>query len=146
MFREVDDDPRSEAPRMETAARRGPRLRGPRGLASGYDEELADRIRELLSDLRVRVCVDRRCSADSRSSSAATWPSPQVAGGVLVSVDRSDTETLLQKPHTRPMVMCGREMSGWLRVDPDGLRTKRQFAPWVKRGVDDSRSLPPKSR
>ena len=65
-------------------------------------------------------------------------------GGVLLSVDRSDTEALLQKPHTRPMVMRGREMAGWLRVDPDGVRTKRQLAPWVKRGVARTRSLPPK--
>ena len=44
------------------------------------------------------------------------------------------------------MVIRGREMAGWLRVDPDGVRTKRQLAPWVKRGVDHARSLPPKSR
>jgi hypothetical protein len=65
-------------------------------------------------------------------------------GGVLLSVDRGDTETLLGKPHTRPMVMRGREMAGWLRVDPDGLRTKRQLIAWVRRGVTDARSLPPK--
>jgi hypothetical protein len=65
-------------------------------------------------------------------------------GGVLLNVDRSDTEALLRRAHTRPMVMRGREMAGWLRVDPDGVRTKRQLAPWVKRGVDHVRSLPPK--
>ena len=65
-------------------------------------------------------------------------------GGVLVNVDRGDTDALLEKPHTRPMVMRGREMVGWLRVDPDGLRTKRQLIPWVKRGVEHARTLPPK--
>jgi hypothetical protein len=40
--------------------------------------------------------------------------------------------------------MRGREMAGWLRVDPDGLRTKRQLIAWVRRGVTDARSLPPK--
>ena len=64
-------------------------------------------------------------------------------GGVLLSVDRADTDVLLGKPHTRPMVMRGREMAGWLRVDPDGVRTKRQLTPWVRRGVDHARSLPP---
>ena len=52
-------------------------------------------------------------------------------GGVLLSVDRSETKALLDKPHTRPMVMRGRELEGWLRVDPDGLRTKRQLTTWV---------------
>jgi hypothetical protein len=42
------------------------------------------------------------------------------------------------------MVMRGRELAGWLRVDPDGVRTKRQLAQWVKRGVNHVRGLPPK--
>jgi hypothetical protein len=42
------------------------------------------------------------------------------------------------------MVMRGRELAGWLRVDPDGVRTKRQLTQWVKRGMDHVRTLPPK--
>ena len=41
--------------------------------------------------------------------------------------------------------MRGRELRGWLRIDADGLRTKRQLEPWVGRGVTYARSLPPKS-
>jgi hypothetical protein len=40
--------------------------------------------------------------------------------------------------------MRGREMDGWLRVDVEGLRTKRQLETWVARGVKYARSLPPK--
>jgi len=40
--------------------------------------------------------------------------------------------------------MRGREMSGWLRVEAEGVRTKRQLRPWVTRGVAYARSLPPK--
>jgi hypothetical protein len=61
---------------------------------------------------------------------------------VLLSV--GDADALLDKPHTRPMVMRGRVMTGWLRVAPEGVRTKRQLTPWVRRGVDHVRSLPPK--
>ena len=57
-------------------------------------------------------------------------------GGVLLSVDRGETDVLLGRPHTRPMVMRGREIAGWLRVDPGGVRTHRQLTVWVKRGVD----------
>jgi hypothetical protein len=46
--------------------------------------------------------------------------------------------------HARPFEMRGRAMRGWLRVDPEGVRTKRQLAPWVKRGVAYARSLPAK--
>lgn len=40
--------------------------------------------------------------------------------------------------------MAGRETRGWLRVDAAGLRTKRQLAGWVARGVGYAESLPPK--
>jgi hypothetical protein len=37
-------------------------------------------------------------------------------------------------------------MDGWLRVDPEGIRTKAQLERWVRRGVSYARSLPPKSK
>jgi hypothetical protein len=42
------------------------------------------------------------------------------------------------------MVMRGREMDGWLRVADEGIRTKRDLEPWVRRGVAYARSLPAK--
>ena len=42
------------------------------------------------------------------------------------------------------MVMRGREMKGWMFVDADGVKTKRQLAVWVRRGVEHARSLPAK--
>ena len=113
--------------------------------AEGYDEQLADRIRQLLSDLGVDGVREQKMFGgiaflvDGHMAVAASRE-----GGVLLSVDRGDTNALLKRPHTRPMVMRGREMAGWLRVDPDGVRTKRQLAPWVRRGVDYARALPPK--
>jgi hypothetical protein len=42
------------------------------------------------------------------------------------------------------MVMAGRETRGWIRVDADGVRTKRQLQSWVTLGVGYARSLPAK--
>jgi hypothetical protein len=42
------------------------------------------------------------------------------------------------------MEMGGRSMDGWLRVAPEGVRTKRQLQPWVKRSLAFVRTLPPK--
>jgi hypothetical protein len=119
---------------------------GPASPAPGrYDEDLADRIREVLSDLGVhRVREQRMFGGLAFIVGGHMVVAASREGGVLLNVDRSDTEALLRRAHTRPMVMRGREMAGWLRVDPDGVRTKRQLAPWVKRGVDHVRSLPPK--
>ena len=63
----------------------------------------------------------------------------------MVRVDPAQTDALLSKPHAGPFEMRGRAMQGWLRVDAEGVRTKRQLEPWVKRGVAYARSLPPKT-
>jgi hypothetical protein len=41
--------------------------------------------------------------------------------------------------------MRGREMDGWLRVDPEGVATKRQLERWVRHGITYARSLPAKA-
>jgi TfoX/Sxy family transcriptional regulator of competence genes len=66
-------------------------------------------------------------------------------GGLLVRVDPAEGEALLTRPHVAPMEMRGRSMSGWIRVAPDGLKTKRQLATWVDRGLAYAQSLPRKS-
>jgi hypothetical protein len=65
-------------------------------------------------------------------------------GGVLVRVDPTQSDTLVATTNARPMEMRGRSMQGWLRVDPEDLRTKRQLAKWVELGTAYARSLPAK--
>jgi hypothetical protein len=65
-------------------------------------------------------------------------------GGIMLRCDPADTDRLLQSKGTRPTVMKGRELDGWLRVDPDGLRTTRQLSRWVGIGVAYAGSLPAK--
>lgn len=65
-------------------------------------------------------------------------------GGLLLRVAPSETDALLRKPHAHPLEMRGRVMQGWLRVEAEGLRTKRQLEQWVARGIACARSLPAK--
>jgi TfoX/Sxy family transcriptional regulator of competence genes len=108
-----------------------------------YDEDLANRIRELIA--RDPDVTEKRMFGGlafligGRMAVAASRE-----GGIMVRIDPDQTDTLLAKPHTRPFEMRGRELDGWLRVDPEGLKTKRQLEPWVKRGVAHARSRPPK--
>ena len=114
-------------------------------MAAAFDEDLADRIREVLAHLGVDGVHEQKMFGGLAflvGGHMAVGASRE--GGVLLSVDGRDTDALLQKQHTRPMVMRGRELSGWVRVDPEGVRTNRQLTPWVKRGVDHARSLPRK--
>jgi hypothetical protein len=62
-----------------------------------------------------------------------------------VRCDPDKSDALVAKTQAYPMEMRGREMKGWLRVDADAVRTKRQLARWVEMGLAQARSLPSKS-
>jgi TfoX/Sxy family transcriptional regulator of competence genes len=108
-----------------------------------YDEDLANRIRELVSH-EDGVREQRMFGGLAFLINGNMSVSASGQGGLLLRVDPADTDALARKPHARPFVMRGREMQGWLRVDPEGVRTKRQLEPWVARGVAYARSLAPK--
>jgi TfoX/Sxy family transcriptional regulator of competence genes len=108
-----------------------------------YDEDLANRIRELLGPERgveeKRMFGGLAFLINGNMSVAASGQ-----GGLLVRVPPEDTDRLLQRAHVNPMVMAGREARGWLRVDAEGVQTKRQLQGWVTHGVGYARGLPPK--
>jgi TfoX/Sxy family transcriptional regulator of competence genes len=112
-------------------------------LGMAYDEDLANRIRELVA-AESGVTEQRMFGglAFLLGGNMAVAASGQ--GGLMVRVDPGETDALVGKPHAAPFEMRGRGMRGWLRVDTEGVRTKRQLEPWVKRGVAYARSLPPK--
>ena len=108
-----------------------------------YDEELADRIRELVggeADLTEKKMFGGL--AFLVGGNMAVGASGQ--GGILVRVDPAESGALVATTSARLMEMGGRRMRGWLRVDPEDVRTKRQLARWVERGTTYARSLPAK--
>ena len=110
-----------------------------------YDEELADRIRELLVD-EANVNEQRMFGGLAFLVRGNMAVAASGQGGVLVRVDPADSDRLIASSPARPMEMRGRPMRGWLRVDANHVRTKRQLASWVKRGTTYARSLPAKQR
>jgi hypothetical protein len=110
-----------------------------------YDEELANRIRELVAE-ETDVTEQRMFGGLAFLVGGNMAVAASGQGGLMVRVEPEETNALLAKPHARPFEMRGREMQGWLRVDPEGVRTKRQLTPWVKRGFAYARSLPAKRR
>jgi TfoX/Sxy family transcriptional regulator of competence genes len=109
-----------------------------------YDEDLANRIRELVAG-EPGVTEKKMFGGLAFLIGGNMAVAASGQGGLLVRVDPDDTEALLAKPHAQPFEMRGREMKGWLRVDAEGVRNRRQLAPWVTRGVSYARSLPTKS-
>src|ERR1700753_1974463 len=108
-----------------------------------YDEDLANRVRELLGPIRG---VDEKRMFGGLAFLINGNMSVAVSGqgGLMVRVPPDETDKLVQRAHVSPMEMAGRESRGWLRVDTDGVQTKRQLQSWVTRGVGYARDLPAK--
>jgi hypothetical protein len=112
-----------------------------------YDEDLADRIRVAIGrnqTLSGQVTEKRMFGGlafllDGNMAVAASGQ-----GGLLLRVDPQETEALLEKEHTGPMEMRGREMDGWLRVDAGGVESDEDLQRWVEIGLVRAGSLPPK--
>jgi hypothetical protein len=108
-----------------------------------YDEELADRMRELIGG-EAGLTEQKMFGGLAFLIGGNMAVAASGQGGALVRVDPARSEKIVATTSARPMEMRGREMSGWLRVSSDDLRTKRQLAKWVTIGVTYARSLPAK--
>lgn len=108
-----------------------------------YEEELAHRVRELIGEepglSEMRMFGGLAFLLDGNMAVAVSSK-----GGLMLRHDPSETDELLARAHTREMLMRDRPAKGWLRVDPEGVKTKRQLQSWVRRGVAFARTLPPK--
>ncbi len=108
-----------------------------------YDEELANRIRELLQG-ETGLSEKRMFGGLAFLINGNLAASASSKGGLLVRVDPAHTEALVTEPHVRRFEMRGREMDGWLRVDAEAVETDAALRGWVSRGVAFARSLAPK--
>src|SRR4051794_41364455 len=105
-----------------------------------YDEALAARIRQHTAGEPVEEKKMFGGLAFLLGGNMAVAASGQ--GGMLVRVDPAEGEQLLSRTGASAMVMRGREMAGWLRVDAEAVRSRRELARWVRRGVGFARALP----
>lgn len=108
-----------------------------------YDEDLAARIRDLLAPERglseKRMFGGLAFLLDGHMTVAVSGQ-----GGLLLRIDPARSDELVAGPHVGRMVMRGREMDGWLRVDEKAVNTDERLAEWVGLGVAFVRTLPPK--
>jgi TfoX/Sxy family transcriptional regulator of competence genes len=108
-----------------------------------YDENLANRIRELLA-MQTGVTEKRMFGGLAFLINGHMSVAVSGSGGLLLRCHPAETDALRAKPHAGPFEMRGRVMQGWLRVDVAGVRTRAQLERWVQRGVAHARSLAPK--
>jgi TfoX/Sxy family transcriptional regulator of competence genes len=116
--------------------------RGQRESGVAYDDELATRLRDLVS-------VKAGLTEKKMFGGLAMLLNGNLAVGVhrdalLVRVDPEQHGALLPEPAVRPFDMTGRPMTGWLLVDASGPGAARELARWVDRGLTYAATRPPK--
>jgi len=108
-----------------------------------YDEKLAERLRELLSDSLV-ITEKKMFGGLAFLVNGHMTITVSGKGGILVRVNPSDYEAFSVEKGVDDAVMKGKKMRGWLRVSNDCLKTKRQLKKWLDRSIAYTKTLPPK--
>ena len=108
-----------------------------------YDEQLADRVRDLLV-AREGVTEKKMFGgiAFMIGGNMAVGVSGQ--GGLMLRLEPEEIDKALAEPHVRPFEMKGKPAKGWLRVDAEGVESDEELAGWVDAGADFAATLPPK--
>lgn len=116
---------------------------GAYGYAMAHDEDLANRIRELVAG--AAGLTEKKMFGGVAflvGGNMAITASGQ--GGILVRVDPQLSDDLVARSKAQTAIMRGRPMQGWLRIASEHLTTGRQLKVWVDRGVAYAGSLPTK--
>ena len=108
-----------------------------------YDEGLAQRIREILTEQDLAP-VERNMFGGLSFMLHGNFACGLTKENLVVRVGPERYAEALADPQGREMDFTGRPMKGWVYVDPDGYETDEDLAAWVQQGIDFALSLPPK--
>jgi TfoX/Sxy family transcriptional regulator of competence genes len=106
-----------------------------------YDEETAERVRQLLGDRRdvvAKKMMGGLCFMVAGSMCCAV----SGRGGLLVRVGPDAHDRMAAEPHAAAAEMRGRIMTGFVRVAPEGYRTDAALRKWVERGLAFVTTMP----
>lgn len=103
-----------------------------------YNEALTARLREAIAD----AVADRRKVEEKKMFRGVTF---MVDGKMMASagddrfmfrIDPDLHEQALEEDGVTPVIMRGRNYKGYVRVQEDSVKTKRELSKWVKRALD----------
>jgi TfoX/Sxy family transcriptional regulator of competence genes len=108
----------------------------------GYDEKLADRVRELISLTHTNVeekkmfgglCFmvdDKMCVGVEKER-------------LMVRLDPSKYDEVMEKEGCQPMDFTGKVMKGFVFVDVDALNTKTKLNYWIQLALEYNKKVKP---
>jgi hypothetical protein len=107
-----------------------------------YDEELAERLRAVLSGQP--NLSERKMFGGLAFMVAGNMCCGIIGDELMLRVGPQGYEDALAQPHARLMEFTGRPMKGMVTVAPAGFATEDALAALVQRGVSYASSLPAK--
>jgi TfoX/Sxy family transcriptional regulator of competence genes len=107
-----------------------------------FDEGLAQRVREALSDQR--DISERRMFGGLAFMQRGHMIVGVVKGGLMARVGAEGYAAALAEPHAREMDFTGRPLTGFVYVEPAGFETDAQLQHWVRRCTAFAATLPAK--
>lgn len=108
-----------------------------------YDEELADRVRELIRR-EPGLAEKRMFGGLAMMVNGNMAVVIRGAGGLMVRVDPAESDQLQAVPGVEATVMRGRPMRGWITVDRSACVNDDDLGRWVDLGLRYARGLPSK--
>jgi len=107
-----------------------------------YDEQLAARVRDVLGG-EAGVSERRMFGGLAFLVDGHLAVSASGRGGLLVRVDPTRNDALLEEAGVAPFEMRGRPMTGWLHVSPAAVEDEDALERWVGLALDFARTLGP---
>jgi|SRR5215203_2364032 len=107
-----------------------------------YDEELAERVRDLLS-ARSNV-TEKRMFGSNCFLLGGNLAVCVREDELLVRLDPPDAEKAVGEEGVRVAEMGSRRMKGWVFVSAEKVEDDDGLAEWIDAGADYAASLPPK--
>jgi len=109
-----------------------------------YDEILANRVREILSPLR-------KVEEKKMMGGFTFMVNDKMCVGILkdnlmVRIDPDIYEKVLEREDCREMDFTGRPMRGFVFVDPEGTKTKKDLNYWLGLALEYNKKARPSKR
>jgi len=105
-----------------------------------YDEKIAERVRRVLSG-RPGIVEKKMMGGLAFTIGGGMCCYLSRKGYFLLRVTPEVREQTLAMTHVKPTDFAGRQMSGFVIVQPEGLRTEAQLAKWIERGIANTTAM-----
>lgn len=105
-----------------------------------FNEELADRLREQLADLK--KIEEKKMMGGLCFMLKGKMCCGIVKDDLMVRVIESRYEEALSHPYGREMDFTGRSLKGFVYVSPDGFKKNKDLSYWLNMGIEFVNALP----